>query len=223
MVAGTLSEEHLTKVMGKGLNEFKKMGANLAHHKRNMTFDFGRDKIPFLMTSSLFSICFGIIFSQRTTFVKTWQNSNVLVYGLLFMETVVSALIYVAAGKEDQKGLQIGHGLLLVFMASLLLSVHFLNLPLIIIAYIFSGLFWPFLNIFYNSYGLGFSEELLGANLAVRSFSYMMGSLLGGVLVESQGFFIAFLIGTLSALLAPLPFFIGKWRMNKNINVETQS
>ncbi|MBR9681686.1 MAG: MFS transporter [Candidatus Altiarchaeota archaeon] len=224
LLAGTLSEESLGRLMGRGMNEFRRMGSQIANHRIRLTrVEFGRDKIPFLLTSAIFSLSFGLVFSQRANFVKTWRDSNFIVYALLFMEMMLSALIYDLAGKEDQKGLYIGHALLMVCLVSFLLAIHYLSLPWIVTAYLFAGLFWPFINIFYNSYGLGFSEELLGANLSARSLFYMIGSLIGGFLVEQYGFFVSFSAGAGIAVLAPLPFLIGRKYMNKDINAELQS
>ena len=224
VVASTLSEESLGRLVSNGITEFRRMGSHLAgRNLRVVRFGFGLEKLPFLLTSSIFSICFGIVFSQRTNFVKTWRASNFIVYALLLMEVIISSMVYRLAGRADQKGLYIGHAFLILCLGSFLMAVHFLSLPWIVLAYIFGGIFWPFINVFYSSYGLGFSEELLGVNLSTRSTFYIVGSLLGGFLVENYGFLLAFAIGTAVALLAPLPFIAGSRIMGKNINAESQS
>ena len=223
IIAGTLSEESLGRLMGNGIGEFRRIGSSLTRKGLGLgKFDFGLDKLPFLATSAFFSLCFGIVFSQRANFVKNWLASDFAVYALVLLELVFSIVIYELAGKADQKGLWIAHILLLLCLGSFLGAIHFLALPWILLSYVFVGLFWPFLNIFYNSYGLGFSEELLGANMSTRSTFYMVGSLLGGFLVENNGFFVAYLIAGAFALLAPVPFAVGQRIINKNIKANSE-
>ena len=81
---------------------------------------------------------------------------------------------------------------------------------LLLLFYIMSGLSWTFFAIFYGSFGLRVGEELLGANMAARSLSYTIGSLISGFLIDKYGFFYPFLLGFAIFLIAPLPFLLAK-------------
>lgn len=220
LVAGSLGEESLHRLINGGIREFSRMGARVREKEFGQGgVGFGLRQVPFLLTSALFSICFGMVFSQRATVIEAWLGHGHLVYVFLLLDICVSALVYGVAGQTEQKGLLIGHLLLMLDLACILLALKTTSLPFLILFFVFSGAFWPFINMFYHSYGLGLSEELLGANMSTRNGFYMVGSLLGGWLAESWGFPRTFALGALMALLAPLPF-LAAGRSNKALNPE---
>jgi len=209
-VATTIGEEGLAQLLDGGMTEFKRMGSLLTCGRiRLPRFDFGREQLPFLFTSAIFSICFGMVFSQRANVVKSWFGLDWPVYAFMLIDIFFSILVYGVAGRFEGRGLRIGHTLLVFCLLCFLAALHWFSIPLLVIVYILSGLFWPFINIFYSAYGLGISEELLGANLSIRSTFYILGSLTSGYFIEQWGFFWTFAVALGIVIFAPLPFLRG--------------